>query len=104
MRFVKKQVGLCLFLGEVLGVFFLEFFNTTSGVNQLLLTSEKRMTAGTNFDLNALINRAQFNLITASAFCLDLMIFGMDIRFHRLLGLQRIYSRNSELLFASYFV
>ena len=88
-------------LCEMLGVFFLEFFNTTSCINQLLLAGEKRMAGRTDFNFNALVDRAQFYLVTAGAFCLDLMILRMDVRFHCILGLQRIYSHNSELLFAS---
>lgn len=90
---------LCLFLGKMLGVFLLELFNTTSSINQFLFTSEKRMAGRTDLNVYAFIHRAQFNFITTGTFCLDFMIFRMDIRFHWILSLQRIYSPHSELLF-----
>jgi len=101
---VRETGRLRLFLREMFCVFLFEFFNTTGGINQLLLTGEKGMAGRTDFNLHALVDRTQFYLITASAFRLDFVIFGMDIRFHRLLGLRRIYSHNSELVFASYFI
>ena len=40
-------------LCEMLGVFFLEFFNTTSCINQLLLAGEKRMAGRAYFNFNS---------------------------------------------------
>jgi hypothetical protein len=81
MTMRKGHEKLTVFLVE-LGVFFLEFFNPASGINQFLLTGKKGMAGRTYFHLHLLVDRTQFNCIATGAFRRDFMVFWMYIRFH----------------------
>ena len=62
-------------------IFAAESFNASGGINQLLLTREKRMAVGAYFDVDILQGRARLDNITAGAFDLGFMILGMNTLF-----------------------
>jgi len=70
-----------VFLVE-LGVFFLEFLNPSSRIDQFLLTSKKGMTGRTYLHLHLGIDRSEFNGIATGALGRDFMVFWVYIRFH----------------------
>ena len=71
-----------VFLGQMLGIFFLEFLNSSGSVDQFLLAGKKRMACGTDFNTDLVTHRTEFKLASAGALCLNLVVFRMDFRFH----------------------
>lgn len=65
-------------------VSFLEFIDTTTGINQLLLTREEGMAVAANINLHnvAVFRRARLERRTASAYNRYFVVFGMDISLH----------------------
>lgn len=70
------------FFGQVLGIFFLEFLNTTGRINQFLLAGEKRMTCGTDFNMYVFFDGTKFEFTAAGALGNYLMVFRMYSRLH----------------------
>jgi hypothetical protein len=60
----------------------LKFFHAASCINKLLLTSEKAMTRGTDFNLDVLKRGAGFDNIPTRTGYRGIKIFWMDILFH----------------------
>ena len=55
----------------------------TGGIDQLLLTSEKRVAVGANFDADvAFVSRAGLELVSACASHIDLIVCGVNSSFH----------------------
>jgi hypothetical protein len=62
---------------------FVEPVNASSGVYELLLASEERVTIGTNFNVKVLAERrAGLKSMTAGADNVDLLVVRMDNQFH----------------------
>lgn len=95
-RHVDKSENLRVLFLEMFGVFFLELLNTAGGVYELLLAGKKRMAGRTDFNFDFLINRTKLYFITTGTFGLNLMVCGMDIRFHYSLSLQKTCSQHGE--------
>ncbi len=71
-----------LLVFEMFGVAFLVFFNTACSIDQFLFTGKKRMTGGTDLNLDFLLYRTNLNHVAASANSVYLMIFRVDAFFH----------------------
>ena len=65
-------------------VSFLEFIDTTTGINQLLLTREEGMAVAANINLHnvAVFRRASLERSSTSASYSYFVIFGMNISLH----------------------
>jgi hypothetical protein len=63
-------------------VFFAEPLDAAGGVHQLLFTGKKRMTGGTNFNLDILDGGTGLYHITAGAGNFSKLIFGMNFFLH----------------------
>jgi hypothetical protein len=59
-----------------------EFFHATGCINELLFTSEKRMTCRADTDFDILLGRTSAINSTARADNVSLIILWMDVRFH----------------------
>lgn len=59
-----------------------EFFNTSGGIDEFLLASEKRMASGANADFNITTRRARMINRTARADNVGFVILRMNARFH----------------------
>ena len=70
-------------LVENFAVFFHKFLDPAGGVYQFLFTGEKRVAAGTDLDLNLVIDRTHFYLAAASTGSNDFIVFRMNVFFHR---------------------
>ena len=66
----------------MLGVFFIKLLDTSCGVNEFLLAGKKRMAGRTYLHLYLFVHGSEFNFIAAGTLGLDLMVSGMDVRFH----------------------
>ncbi len=93
------QVKLRVLFIEMLGVFFIEFLNSSCGIDELLLAGKKGVAGGTDLNLNGLVYGTELNFIAAGALCIDLMIYGMDIGFHYSLSLQKTCSHQAIINF-----
>lgn len=71
-----------LFFGQVLGIFFLEFLNTASRINQFLLPGEKRMACRTDFNMYVLFDGTKFKFAATSAPGNYFIVFRMYSRLH----------------------
>jgi len=63
-------------------VFFHVFLYATGGIDKLLFAGEERMTGGTNFYLDFLVNGTGFDFIAASASCFNFVVFWVDTFSH----------------------
>jgi hypothetical protein len=63
-------------------VAFREFFHAPRGINELLLTGEKRVACGTDADFNVSPGRAGMIHRATGAHDIGLCIFRMNVRFH----------------------
>jgi len=88
----EYSLKLCALFLEMLGVFLIEFLNTSGSINQLLLAGKKGVTGRTDLNFDCLVHRTKFYFIAAGTLGHNLMICGMDIRFHRTLSLQKTNS------------
>ena len=59
-----------------------EFFHTSSGVDEFLLASEKRMAGGADADSNISFGRASVINRTARANHIGLLVIGVNVRLH----------------------
>jgi hypothetical protein len=60
-----------------------EFLDTASGVDDLLLAGVKRMAGGTDFDVQRFLHRRlRFERIAARAGDFNFVVIGMDVGFH----------------------
>jgi hypothetical protein len=60
-----------------------EFINATTGINHLLLTSEEGVAGGANLKTYVVARgRTGLERVTAATSYGDLIVIGMDIRFH----------------------
>jgi len=91
-----KNEKLCVLFGEMLGVFLLKLLNTTCSINQFLFARKKRMAGRANLNLNGLVNGTKLNFVTAGASGRNLMVWGMNIRFHCTLNLQKTCSQHGD--------
>jgi hypothetical protein len=86
------HLGLLLFGGETGGllgtlslVLSLEFIDASGGIDQLLLTGEKRVAAGANFDADVVfIGGSCTERMSARADYVHLIVCGVDSSFHGL--------------------
>lgn len=83
---------LLVFLGEVLGVFFIELLNPPCRVDKLLLAGKKRMACGTDLDMNLLFDRSEFKFAAAGALCHYLVVLRVYVGFHCLRCLRKTFS------------
>lgn len=63
-------------------VFFLEFINTSAGIDKLLLTGKVRVACGANLHAEVLLDGTRLKRITASASCRRYIIFRLNFCFH----------------------
>jgi len=91
-----KNEKLCVLFGEMLGVFLLKLLNTTCSINQFLFARKKRMAGRANLNLNGLVDGTKLNFVTAGASGRNLMVWGMNIRFHCTLNLQKTCSQHGD--------
>lgn len=82
----------------MLFVFFHKFFHSSSGINQLLLSSEKWVACGTDFYFNLFINRTKLNRITTGAGCVDFMVGRVYIFFSFLITSNILFLINRKLI------
>ena len=61
---------------------FLEFVNTSAGVNEFLFTGKERVALGTNFNSDVLLRGKNLDDITAVAGNGGLFAYGMDAFLH----------------------
>jgi hypothetical protein len=73
---------LFLFVALISGIFFLELFNPSGGIDQFLFTGKKWMTGGTYLHMHFTVHRAELDFIATRADRFNFMIFWMDIGFH----------------------
>jgi len=92
----RKNEKSGVLFSEMLGVFLIKLLNTTCSINQFLFAREKRMAGRADLDLDGLVNGTKFNFIAAGTPGLDLMIGGMNIRFHCRLNLQKTCSQHGD--------
>src|SRR5579871_276815 len=86
-RFRSEALALCGRGRDGCGVFLrvlaAEAFDAAGGVHELLLTGEKRMAVGANFDADvALVGRARHKRVAAGAMNADFVVCGMNGCFH----------------------
>ena len=93
---IKNEKSGVLF-SKMFSVFLVKLFNTTRGINQFLFAREKRMAGRADFDIYGLVNRSKFNFVTAGTSRCNLMISGMNIRFHYVLNLQKTCSQHAAI-------
>ena len=91
-----KNEKLCVLFCEMLGVFLLKLFNTTCSINQFLFARKKRMAGRAYLNLNGLVNGTKLNFVAAGASGRNLMVWGMNIRFHCTLNLQKTCSQHGD--------
>jgi hypothetical protein len=79
----SKQANLLLvFGGQMFGVLLVELLDTAGRVNQLLLAGKKGMAGGTDFHIDFFVHGAEFEFAAAGAFGHNLVVLGMNVRFH----------------------
>lgn len=95
-RHVDKSENLRVLFLEMFGVFFLELLNSAGSIYELLFTGKKRMAGRTYLDFDCLVNRTKLYFITTGTLGLNLMVCGMDIRFHYSLSLQKTFLQHDN--------
>ena len=80
----RKKSGKELFflVCLVTGIFFLEFFDTSGGVDQFLFTGEEGMNGGADLHTHLTVDRTQLDFVAAGANRCNFVILWMDIGFH----------------------
>jgi len=75
-----------------------EFLNTTSSINNLLLTGVERMTLRTYFNVHIFLGygRASSKLVATAASYLNLVVIWMDIRSHIVFSFSR-FTESAQL-------
>ena len=66
----------------MLGVFLVELLDPARRIHQLLLAGKKGMAGGTDFYIDFFVHGTKFKFAAASAFVNNLVVFGMNVRFH----------------------
>ena len=81
---LRQCAARCLLaLGAAAAETLVEAINTAAGVDDLLLTSEKRMALGTDVNVEVLAQRGPgFDLVAATAGCSDRLVLGMNFCLH----------------------
>ena len=71
-------------LVEQIAVALLELVNTSTGINQLLLTGEERMALGADIDAELRLRGARLERVATAAGDRSLVVLRMDTLFHSL--------------------
>ena len=71
-----------------------EFFDAPGGIDELLFAREKRMTSGTNTDLNITARRAGVINRAARAHNIGIVVFWMNACFHLQKGARNVIMRS----------
>jgi hypothetical protein len=75
-----QRTGMVKLIGKA--VFFIEFVNTAACIYQFLLTCEKGVTLGADFNLDILLRGAGFDYFSTRAPYGCLLVIGMDTFLH----------------------